>query len=254
MKRQNVRTLALIVCTFTYLLVGAAVFDALESGHEVTGGREALESGHEVTEGRRGPSCRKFPFVPLHLPLPFSSAVPRISCLLPAFFIRVPTNFPSLSLFSSLFLSFPHFPFFLPVSIVHLLCPTFSFPFPFFPFSSRRFHPPNFPFVLSTLLSFPLALLPFHFPLVSPAELPFYPIHAPLVSACLFLPAESAHEVTANKRLKTERMRLRRRYNISEAEYRRIAANIVAFMPYRFGTQWKFSTDHATVSVATARI
>ena len=31
MKRQNVRTLSLIVCTFLYLLVGAAVFDALES-------------------------------------------------------------------------------------------------------------------------------------------------------------------------------------------------------------------------------
>jgi hypothetical protein len=31
MKRQNVRTLSLIVCTFTYLLIGAAVFDALES-------------------------------------------------------------------------------------------------------------------------------------------------------------------------------------------------------------------------------
>ena len=35
MKRQNVRTLSLIVCTFTYLLVGAAVFDALESQKEV---------------------------------------------------------------------------------------------------------------------------------------------------------------------------------------------------------------------------
>ncbi|XP_046877700.1 potassium channel subfamily K member 3a [Hypomesus transpacificus] len=34
MKRQNVRTLALIICTFTYLLVGAAVFDALESQKE----------------------------------------------------------------------------------------------------------------------------------------------------------------------------------------------------------------------------
>ena len=34
MKRQNVRTLSLIVCTFTYLLIGAAVFDALESEHE----------------------------------------------------------------------------------------------------------------------------------------------------------------------------------------------------------------------------
>ncbi|ETN71040.1 hypothetical protein NECAME_04735 [Necator americanus] len=35
MKRQNVRTLSLIVCTFTYLLVGAAVFDALESDNEI---------------------------------------------------------------------------------------------------------------------------------------------------------------------------------------------------------------------------
>ncbi|XP_061463949.1 potassium channel subfamily K member 9 [Rhineura floridana] len=35
MKRQNVRTLSLIICTFTYLLVGAAVFDALESDHEI---------------------------------------------------------------------------------------------------------------------------------------------------------------------------------------------------------------------------
>ncbi|KAL4218064.1 Potassium channel subfamily K member 9 [Mactra antiquata] len=35
MKRQNVRTLSLIVCTFTYLLVGAAVFDAFESDYEV---------------------------------------------------------------------------------------------------------------------------------------------------------------------------------------------------------------------------
>ncbi|XP_014669292.1 PREDICTED: two pore potassium channel protein sup-9-like [Priapulus caudatus] len=35
MKKQNVRTLSLIVCCFTYLLVGAAVFDALESENEV---------------------------------------------------------------------------------------------------------------------------------------------------------------------------------------------------------------------------
>jgi len=33
MKRRNVRTLSLIVVTFTYLLVGAAVFDALEGKH-----------------------------------------------------------------------------------------------------------------------------------------------------------------------------------------------------------------------------
>ncbi|TNN76128.1 Potassium channel subfamily K member 3 [Liparis tanakae] len=36
MKRQNVRTLALIICTFTYLIVGAAIFDALESREETT--------------------------------------------------------------------------------------------------------------------------------------------------------------------------------------------------------------------------
>ncbi|VDK41047.1 unnamed protein product [Gongylonema pulchrum] len=35
MKRQNVRTLSLIVCTLTYLLIGAAVFDALESDNEM---------------------------------------------------------------------------------------------------------------------------------------------------------------------------------------------------------------------------
>lgn len=34
MKRQNIRTLSLVVCTFTYLLVGAAVFDRLESENE----------------------------------------------------------------------------------------------------------------------------------------------------------------------------------------------------------------------------
>lgn len=34
MKRQNVRTLSLVVTTFTYLLIGAAVFDSLESATE----------------------------------------------------------------------------------------------------------------------------------------------------------------------------------------------------------------------------
>uniref|UniRef100_A0A8D8SQ97 Potassium channel subfamily K member 9 n=1 Tax=Cacopsylla melanoneura TaxID=428564 RepID=A0A8D8SQ97_9HEMI len=34
MKKQNIRTLSLIVCTFTYLLIGASVFDALESETE----------------------------------------------------------------------------------------------------------------------------------------------------------------------------------------------------------------------------
>nr|XP_033503877.1 potassium channel subfamily K member 3a [Epinephelus lanceolatus] len=40
MKRQNVRTLALIICTFTYLIVGAAIFDALESQKETTQRKE----------------------------------------------------------------------------------------------------------------------------------------------------------------------------------------------------------------------
>jgi hypothetical protein len=34
MKKQNVRTLSLIVITLTYLLIGAAIFDVLESGTE----------------------------------------------------------------------------------------------------------------------------------------------------------------------------------------------------------------------------
>ncbi|XP_001945406.1 two pore potassium channel protein sup-9 [Acyrthosiphon pisum] len=43
MKKQNVRTLSLIVCTFTYLLIGAAVFDALESETEIRR-KQALDS------------------------------------------------------------------------------------------------------------------------------------------------------------------------------------------------------------------
>ncbi|XP_072218212.1 potassium channel subfamily K member 3a [Leuresthes tenuis] len=42
MKRQNVRTLALIICTFTYLIVGAAIFDVLESLEE-TSQRQQLD-------------------------------------------------------------------------------------------------------------------------------------------------------------------------------------------------------------------
>ncbi len=34
MKKQNVRTLSFIISTFTYLLIGAAIFDALESMEE----------------------------------------------------------------------------------------------------------------------------------------------------------------------------------------------------------------------------
>lgn len=48
MKRQNVRTLSLIVCTFTYLLIGAAVFDALESEYEVENKRKLLEEEDEI--------------------------------------------------------------------------------------------------------------------------------------------------------------------------------------------------------------
>ncbi|XP_049612437.1 potassium channel subfamily K member 3a [Syngnathus scovelli] len=40
MKRQNVRTLALIICTLTYLLVGAAIFGVLESQTETSQRRE----------------------------------------------------------------------------------------------------------------------------------------------------------------------------------------------------------------------
>lgn len=45
MKRQNVRTLSLIVCTFTYLLVGAAVFDALESDNELQQVSQSKQEG-----------------------------------------------------------------------------------------------------------------------------------------------------------------------------------------------------------------
>ncbi|XP_051699087.1 potassium channel subfamily K member 3 [Oryctolagus cuniculus] len=51
MKRQNVRTLALIVCTFTYLLVGAAVFDALESEPEMVE-RRRLERRQQELRAR----------------------------------------------------------------------------------------------------------------------------------------------------------------------------------------------------------
>lgn len=43
MKKQNVRTLSLIVATFTYLLIGAAVFDVIESEEEHRQ-HEALDS------------------------------------------------------------------------------------------------------------------------------------------------------------------------------------------------------------------
>lgn len=51
MKRQNVRTLSLIVCTFTYLLVGAAVFDALESEYEMRE-KEQLQAEEKRLQGK----------------------------------------------------------------------------------------------------------------------------------------------------------------------------------------------------------
>ena len=43
MKKQNVRTLSLIVVTITYLLIGGAIFDSIESGEEIRQ-HEALTS------------------------------------------------------------------------------------------------------------------------------------------------------------------------------------------------------------------
>ncbi|XP_013887667.1 potassium channel subfamily K member 9 [Austrofundulus limnaeus] len=51
MKRQNARTLSLIACTFTYLLVGAAVFDALESEFEMRE-KEQLEAEERRLQGK----------------------------------------------------------------------------------------------------------------------------------------------------------------------------------------------------------
>lgn len=48
MKKQNVRTLSLIVCTFTYLLVGAAVFDALESEFEKENSRKLQHQEYTI--------------------------------------------------------------------------------------------------------------------------------------------------------------------------------------------------------------
>ncbi len=59
MKRQNVRTLALIVCTFTYLLLGAAVFDALESDMEGTE-RDRLKAQEKAWQQRYNISPEDF--------------------------------------------------------------------------------------------------------------------------------------------------------------------------------------------------
>ncbi|XP_061563118.1 potassium channel subfamily K member 3a [Cololabis saira] len=48
MKRQNVRTLALIICTFTYLIVGAAIFDALESQEETSQKMRVVNSKRDL--------------------------------------------------------------------------------------------------------------------------------------------------------------------------------------------------------------
>ncbi|XP_028308353.1 potassium channel subfamily K member 15 [Gouania willdenowi] len=54
MKKQNVRTLSLILCMFSYLLVGAAVFDALES--------ESESSRRRVLEQKRSEWKKKYRF------------------------------------------------------------------------------------------------------------------------------------------------------------------------------------------------
>ena len=51
MKKQNVRTLSLIVGTFTYLLIGAAIFDSIESEEE--------QRQMEALEGRPGQTDRQ---------------------------------------------------------------------------------------------------------------------------------------------------------------------------------------------------
>lgn len=54
MKKQNVRTLSLILCMFSYLLVGAAVFDALES--------ESESSRRRVLEQKRSEMKKQYRF------------------------------------------------------------------------------------------------------------------------------------------------------------------------------------------------
>ena len=50
---QNVRTLSLVVFTFTFLLIGAAVFDALESERDEDS-QSMLESSYDVTHTQGG--------------------------------------------------------------------------------------------------------------------------------------------------------------------------------------------------------
>lgn len=87
MKKQNVRTLSLIVCTFTYLLVGAAVFDALESDTE--------KKRWEVLDGKR--RARTCSFAPLSQPwLLFSSTLSHPVILPIANYLLVPALKPFL--------------------------------------------------------------------------------------------------------------------------------------------------------------
>ncbi|CAK9820713.1 Potassium channel subfamily K member 9 [Anthophora plagiata] len=65
MKKQNTRTITLIIITLTYLLIGAAVFDFLESQTEKQR-KEALD-GTVLIEKRRVPNrnvstSKKVPF------------------------------------------------------------------------------------------------------------------------------------------------------------------------------------------------
>lgn len=59
MKRQNLRTVSLIVVTFTYLLVGAAIFGYLESENEVFS-RAALEVTERLVRGKYNISDEDF--------------------------------------------------------------------------------------------------------------------------------------------------------------------------------------------------
>ena len=44
MKKQNTRTLTLVVLTLTYLIIGGAVFDRLESTHELNENNKLSET------------------------------------------------------------------------------------------------------------------------------------------------------------------------------------------------------------------
>jgi len=62
-----------------------------------------------------------------------------------------------------------------------------------------------------------------------------------LVGAAVFDALESEHELAQIRLLEDEAQRLRDKFSINRTEYEQIAANIIRFMPYRFGAQWKFS-------------